>query len=93
MDTKFTLEDSLQLLAINYHKILRINLAEDSHTELKMYADERNTQKGYSEKISVWLFFVTNAQHIAHIKSVNSVTNALITPFSMCEIANFPISL
>ncbi|MDO4966106.1 MAG: GGDEF domain-containing protein [Lachnospiraceae bacterium] len=55
MDTNFTLEDSLQLLANNYHKILRINLTEDSHTELKMYADERNTQKGYSEKISVWL--------------------------------------
>ena len=55
MDSKFTLEDSLQLLANNYHKILRINLTEDSHTELKMYADERNKQKGYSEKISVWL--------------------------------------
>ena len=55
MDTKFTLEDSLQLLANNYHKILRINLTDDSHTELKMYADEKNTQKGYSEKISVWL--------------------------------------
>lgn len=55
MDTNFTLEDSLQLLANNYHKILRINLTEDSHTELKMYADEKNTQKGYSEKISVWL--------------------------------------
>ena len=55
MDAKFTLEDSLQLLANNYHKILRINLIEDSHTELKMYADEKNAQKGYSEKISVWL--------------------------------------
>ena len=55
MDSKFTLEDSLQLLANNYHKILRINLTEDSHTELKMYEDERNTQKGYSPQISVWL--------------------------------------
>ena len=41
MDTKFSLEDSLQLLANNYHKILRINLTEDSHTELKMYADKQ----------------------------------------------------
>lgn len=55
MDSRFTLEDSLQLLANNYHKILRINLTEDSHTELKMYADEKNTQKGYSKKISEWL--------------------------------------
>ena len=55
METKFTLEDSLQLLANNYHKILRINLTEDSHTELKMYETEKNVQKGYSEKISVWL--------------------------------------
>ncbi len=55
MDGKFTLEDSLQLLANNYHKILRINLTEDSHTELKMYATERNAQKGYSHKISEWL--------------------------------------
>ena len=55
MDTKFTLEDSLQLLANNYHKILRINLTEDSHTELKMYAEEKNAKKGYSEKISEWL--------------------------------------
>ena len=55
VDSKFTLEDSLQLLANNYHKILRINLTEDTHTELKMYADEKNIQKGYSEKISVWL--------------------------------------
>lgn len=55
MDRKFTLEDSLQLLANNYHKILRINLTEDSHTELKMYETEKNGQKGYSEKISVWL--------------------------------------
>lgn len=55
MDSNFTLEDSLQLLANNYHKILRINLTEDSHTELKMYADEKNTQKGYSPQISVWL--------------------------------------
>ena len=55
MDSKFTLEDSLQLLANNYHKILRINLTEDSHTELKMYETEKNIQKGYSEKISVWL--------------------------------------
>lgn len=55
MESAFTLEDSLKLLANNYHKILRINLTEDSHTELKMYAEERNIQKGYSEKISVWL--------------------------------------
>lgn len=55
MESNFTLEDSLQLLANNYHKILRINLTEDSHTELKMYAEERNRQKGYSEKISEWL--------------------------------------
>ena len=55
MESQFTLEDSLQLLANNYHKILRINLTEDSHTELKMYATEKNVQKGYSEKISVWL--------------------------------------
>lgn len=55
MDGNFTLEDSLQLLANNYHKILRINLTNDSHTELKMYADEKNIQKGYSEKISEWL--------------------------------------
>ncbi|MDO5155067.1 MAG: GGDEF domain-containing protein [Eubacteriales bacterium] len=55
MESKFTLEDSLQLLANNYHKILRINLTEDSHTELKMYETEKNVQKGYSEKISVWL--------------------------------------
>ena len=55
MDSKFTLEDSLQLLANNYHKILRINLTEDSHMELKMYADEKNSQKGYSPQISVWL--------------------------------------
>ena len=55
MDSKFTLEDSLQLLANNYHKILRINLTEDTHTELKMYATEKHIDKGYSEKISVWL--------------------------------------
>ncbi len=55
MNEIFTLEDSLQLLANNYHKILRINLTEDSHTELKMYADEKNAQKGYSVKISEWL--------------------------------------
>ena len=55
MDVNFTLEDSLKLLANNYHKILRINLTEDSHTELKMYESEKNTQKGYSERISVWL--------------------------------------
>ena len=55
MDVKFTLEDSLQLLANNYHKILRINLTEDSHTELKMYETEKDVQKGYSEKISEWL--------------------------------------
>ncbi len=55
MDRKFTLEDSLQLLANNYHKILRINLTEDSHTELKLYATEKHIDKGYSEKISVWL--------------------------------------
>ncbi len=55
MDTRFTLEDSLQLLANNYHKILRINLTDDSHTELKMYETEKNAKMGYSEKISVWL--------------------------------------
>ena len=55
MDTQFTLEDSLQLLANNYHKILRINLTDDSHTELKMYETEKNAKMGYSEKISVWL--------------------------------------
>ncbi len=55
MNGKFTLEDSLQLLANNYHKILRINLTEDSHTELKMYSTEKDVHKGYSEKISVWL--------------------------------------
>lgn len=50
MNSKFTLEDSLQLLANNYHKILRIDLVADSHTELKMYATEKNIDKGYSEK-------------------------------------------
>ena len=55
MDRNFTLEDSLQLLANNYHKILRINLTDDSHTELKMYEHEKNVQKGYSPKISEWL--------------------------------------
>lgn len=48
MNENFTLEDSLKLLANNYHKILRINLTEDSHAELKMYDDEKNAQKGYS---------------------------------------------
>ena len=46
MESAFTLEDSLKLLANNYHKILRINLTEDSHTELQMYAEERNIPKG-----------------------------------------------
>lgn len=55
MEGKFTLEDSLQLLANNYHKILRINLTDDSHTELKMYANEKHKDMGYSEKISEWL--------------------------------------
>ena len=67
MEGTFTLEDSLQLLANNYHKILRINLTEDSHTELKMYATEKNAQAGYSEKISVWLrqFALTGQAAIA----------------------------
>ncbi len=55
MESRFTLEDSLQLLANNYHKILRINLTEDTHAELKMYSEEKNKNKGYSEKISEWL--------------------------------------
>jgi len=54
-DDHHMLEDSLRMLSSVFHKILKINLTEDSYVIIKGYEDEMNQKQGFDEKISAWL--------------------------------------
>lgn len=54
-DDHHMLEDSLRILSTIFHKILKINLTEDSFVIVKGYEGELNAQKGFDQKISAWM--------------------------------------
>jgi len=54
-DDHHMLEDSIKILTSIFHKILKVNLTEDSFTVIKGYNSEMNAENGYNEKISAWL--------------------------------------
>lgn len=48
------IEESLRLLASVFHKILKVNLTTDTHTEIKVYENEMTEEYGLSDKSSEW---------------------------------------
>lgn len=54
-DDHHMLEDSLRIMSTIFHKILKINLTEDSYVIIKGYEDEMTGKQGFDEKISAWL--------------------------------------
>lgn len=54
-DTR-ALEDALMMLSSIFHKILKINLTEDTHEEIKVYENEMTKDVGFSASISEWLY-------------------------------------
>lgn len=54
-DDHHMLEDSLRILSSIFHKILKVNLTEDSFVIIKGYEDEMNRMQGFDEKISAWM--------------------------------------
>lgn len=55
MNNKSELEDALMLLSENIHKILKVNLTEDSYSEIKVYREEKSRSMGFSETFSDWI--------------------------------------
>ena len=48
-------EDSLKILRMVFHKILKVNLTRDNYYEIKVYDDELSEDKGYSSLFSEWM--------------------------------------
>lgn len=48
-------EDSVTVLQTIFHKVLRINLTEDTFHEIKVVEYEKNVSKGYSKRLSRWI--------------------------------------
>lgn len=49
------LKDAINLLELNYRKILKVNLATKRHLDIYLFASEKNIESGYAEDIDVWL--------------------------------------
>lgn len=54
-DDHHMLEDSLRILSSIFHKILRINITDDSFVIIKGYDDELDAKKGFDKRISAWM--------------------------------------
>lgn len=54
-DDHHMLEDSLKILSTIFHKILKINITDDSFIIIKGYEDELNKKQGFNQKISGWM--------------------------------------
>lgn len=54
-DDHHMLEDSLKILSTIFHKILKINVTDDSFVVIKGYESEMNRQQGFDNKISAWM--------------------------------------
>lgn len=48
-------QEAFEALYKSYIKILKINLTKDSYYILKMNPDEKDSRKGFSDKISMWM--------------------------------------
>lgn len=56
LDTRVgMLQDALRMLQMIFHKILKVNLNEDSFTEIKAYEEERIPEKGYNTSLTQWM--------------------------------------
>ncbi len=71
------LKASMQLLEQTYLKILRVNLTEDSHIDIKLRDFEKTESRGYRTKISEWLkeFAVTGQVYYADVDQYLSITD------------------
>ena len=47
--------EALRMLSDIYYKILKINLALDSHEDIKLIQEEKTAERGYSDTTSEWL--------------------------------------
>lgn len=48
------MEDAMVMLSSIFHKILKIDLTDESHEEIKVYEQELSESSGYAPKISDW---------------------------------------
>lgn len=49
------LPPALQTLSIPYHKILKVNLLDDTYSPIKVFKEEMSSDKGYKPSFSGWL--------------------------------------
>lgn len=49
------LDDTMNLLNDIFHKILKVNLTDDTYSIITTYADEKKISAGFSKKISEWM--------------------------------------
>lgn len=49
------MEDALRMLSVLFHKIMKINLTQDTYEIIKIYEAEKTEAEGMSLKISKWL--------------------------------------
>lgn len=54
-DDHHMLEDSLKILSTIFHKILRINITDDTFVIIKGYENELTAKQGFDMRISAWL--------------------------------------
>lgn len=69
--------DTAALLLNAYVKVLRINLSDDTFSEIKVNGDELDSARGYSSKISEWFqgFATTGNVHPEDCDNYNSFTD------------------
>lgn len=50
-----TVEDAMRMLSQCFHKILRVNLTQDTFEVIKAYASDLTQESGFSDRFSQWL--------------------------------------
>jgi len=59
-----SVEDAMRILTTVFYKILKINLTDDTHEEIKVPKNELSPQEGFSKKISVWFSQFAYSEHV-----------------------------
>ncbi|MCR5218318.1 EAL domain-containing protein [Treponema sp.] len=56
--------ESLEVLVGSFHKILKVNLTDDSYQIIKFYSNEKSDREGYSDHFSQWLINFADAGYV-----------------------------
>ncbi len=73
-----TVEDAMRMLSQCFHKILRVNLTQDTFEVIKAYSNDLTADSGFSDRFSEWLRNIAAIGKVygEDIKSFNEFVNS-----------------